>query len=97
MTPGVYAHFTTTEGHFTARLFGAEVPATVASFVGLAEGTMEWTDPRSGRRVKTPYYDGTILHRVIDDFYELTSSRARRLGERSRRRPLTHTITVLPS
>src|SRR3989442_14584326 len=64
----VYAHFTTSEGNFTARLFDAEVPNTVANFTGLAEGTKEWTDPRTGRKVKTPYYDGTIFHRVIDQF-----------------------------
>ncbi len=68
MTPGVYAHFKTSEGEFTARLFEADAPATVANFVGLAEGTKEWTDPRDGRRVKTPYYDGTIFHRVIAGF-----------------------------
>jgi peptidyl-prolyl cis-trans isomerase A (cyclophilin A) len=62
------AHFTTSEGNFTARLFDGEVPNTVANFAGLAEGTKEWTDPRTGRKVKTPYYDGTIFHRVIDQF-----------------------------
>ena len=62
------AHFTTSEGNFTARLFDSEVPNTVANFTGLAEGTKEWTDPRTGRKVKTPYYDGTIFHRVIDQF-----------------------------
>jgi peptidyl-prolyl cis-trans isomerase A (cyclophilin A) len=62
------AHFTTTEGNFTARLFDAEVPNTVANFTGLADGSKEWTDPRTGRKVKTPYYDGTIFHRVIDQF-----------------------------
>src|SRR5216683_4732467 len=62
------AHFTTSEGNFTARLFDGEVPNTVANFTGLAEGTKEWTDPRTGRKVKTPYYDGTIFHRVIDQF-----------------------------
>jgi peptidyl-prolyl cis-trans isomerase A (cyclophilin A) len=64
----LYARFTTSEGNFLARLFEAEAPATVANFVGLAEGTREWTDPRMGRKVKTPYYDGTIFHRVIDGF-----------------------------
>lgn len=68
MTPGIYAHFTTTEGQFTARLFATDVPATVANFTGLAEGTKEWTDPRNGKRVKAPYYDGTVFHRVIDGF-----------------------------
>jgi peptidyl-prolyl cis-trans isomerase A (cyclophilin A) len=62
------AHFTTSEGRFTARLFDAEVPKTVANFAGLAEGTLEWTDPRTGRKVKEPYYNGTIFHRVIADF-----------------------------
>jgi peptidyl-prolyl cis-trans isomerase A (cyclophilin A) len=62
------AHFTTTEGNFTARLFDAEVPKTVANFAGLADGTLEWTDPRSGKKVKQPYYNGTIFHRVIADF-----------------------------
>jgi peptidyl-prolyl cis-trans isomerase A (cyclophilin A) len=62
------AHFTTSEGNFTARLFDSEVPNTVANFTGLAEGTKEWTDPRTGRKVKTPYYDGTVFHRVIDQF-----------------------------
>src|SRR5207249_4292959 len=64
----VYAHFTTSEGVFTAQLFDAETPNTVANFVGLAEGSKEWTDPRSGKRVKQPYYNGTIFHRVIADF-----------------------------
>jgi peptidyl-prolyl cis-trans isomerase A (cyclophilin A) len=64
----LYAHFTTSEGSFTARLFDSETPNTVANFSGLADGSKEWTDPRSGRKVKQPYYDGTIFHRVIDGF-----------------------------
>ena len=62
------AHFTTSEGNFTARLFDAEAPNTVANFTGLAEGSKQWTDPRSGRTVTQPYYNGTIFHRVIDGF-----------------------------
>ena len=62
------AHFTTSEGNFTARLFEAEVPKTVANFAGLAEGSIEWTDPRTGKKAKVPYYNGTIFHRVIADF-----------------------------
>ena len=62
------AHFTTSEGNFTIRLFDQEVPSTVANFVGLAEGTKEWTDPKSGQKVKRPFYDGLIFHRVIRDF-----------------------------
>jgi peptidyl-prolyl cis-trans isomerase A (cyclophilin A) len=64
----LYAHFTTSEGTFTIQLFDQEVPKTVANFVGLAEGTKEWTDPRTGRKSTGPYYNGTIFHRVIDGF-----------------------------
>jgi peptidyl-prolyl cis-trans isomerase A (cyclophilin A) len=64
----LYAHFTTSEGSFKARLFEEEAPNTVANFVGLAEGTKEWTDPRTSRRVKQPYYHGTVFHRVIKGF-----------------------------
>ena len=64
----LYAHFTTSEGNFTARLFDAETPNTVANFTGLADGSKEWTDPRSGQRVKQPYFNGTVFHRVIADF-----------------------------
>jgi peptidyl-prolyl cis-trans isomerase A (cyclophilin A) len=43
-------------------------PKTVENFVALATGSKEWTDPRNGSRSSDPYYDGTIFHRVIDDF-----------------------------
>src|SRR3954469_19415932 len=64
----LYAHFTTSEGNFTVRLFDDETPKTVANFTGLAEGSKEWTDPRTSKKVKQPYFDGTIFHRVIDGF-----------------------------
>ena len=64
-----FARFETTEGAFTVRFFDEEAPQTVANFVGLAEGTKEWTDPATGeRRSGTPFYDGLIFHRVIDGF-----------------------------
>ena len=64
----VFADFNTTEGNFTVRLYDEEAPKTVENFVGLAEGTKEWTDPRTRRKVKEPYYNGVIFHRVIDGF-----------------------------
>jgi peptidyl-prolyl cis-trans isomerase A (cyclophilin A) len=66
--PGTYAHFDTSEGRFTVRLFADEAPRTVENFVGLAEGTREWTDPASGKKQKTPLYNGVVFHRVIDGF-----------------------------
>src|SRR5436190_11683418 len=62
------ARFTTSEGAFTVQLFDAEAPNTVANFVGLADGSKEWTDPRSGQKVKRPFYNGVIFHRVIPGF-----------------------------
>ena len=50
------------------RLFDAETPNTVANFTGLADGSKEWTDPRSDRKVKQPYFNGTVFHRVIEGF-----------------------------
>ena len=68
MDTGTYARVETTEGTFTIRLFEKEAPNTVANFVGLAEGTQEWTDPKTGQKVKRPFYDGLVFHRVIDGF-----------------------------
>ena len=62
------AHFTTSEGNFTIQLFDQEAPKTVANFVGLAEGTKEWTDPRTGKKGAGGYYNGTVFHRVIAGF-----------------------------
>ena len=66
--PGVYAQFVTSEGNFTVRLYDQEAPKTVENFIGLAQGTKEWMDPRTNQKVKTPYYDGVIFHRVIKGF-----------------------------
>ena len=68
MLPGVYAQFVTSEGNFTIRLFDQEAPKTVENFIGLAEGTKEWTHPRTNEKAKKPYYDGVIFHRVIKAF-----------------------------
>jgi peptidyl-prolyl cis-trans isomerase A (cyclophilin A) len=65
----VHAEFATTEGSFTVRLFDQEAPETVANFVGLAEGTKEWTHPGTQKKMTdTPFYDGIVFHRVIDGF-----------------------------
>ncbi|HEX7463896.1 MAG TPA: peptidylprolyl isomerase [Actinomycetota bacterium] len=62
------ATFETTAGSFTVKLMPEHAPKTVANFVALATGSREWTDPRDGRSKKEPLYDGTVFHRVIDDF-----------------------------
>ncbi len=63
------AHFDTTMGKFTAELYADKTPKTVANFVGLAEGSREWTHPGTKDKKKgVPYYDGIVFHRVIEGF-----------------------------
>jgi peptidyl-prolyl cis-trans isomerase A (cyclophilin A) len=62
------ATFETNRGTFKAKLFNDKAPKTVENFVGLAKGTKEWTDPKTGKKVKKPFYDGLTFHRVIPDF-----------------------------
>jgi peptidyl-prolyl cis-trans isomerase A (cyclophilin A) len=68
LKPGTYAVFETSHGKITCRLFPEQAPVTVENFAGLARGTKEFTDPKSGQKVKRPFYDGLIFHRVIPDF-----------------------------
>lgn len=62
------AVFDTTKGVFKAKLFAEQAPITVENFVGLADGTKEWTEPSTGKKVKKPFYNGLIFHRVIPNF-----------------------------
>ncbi len=66
--PGLYAVMETTEGTMTLRLFEKEAPKTVENFVGLAEGTKPWGDPKTRAKVTRPFFDGLIFHRVIPGF-----------------------------
>ncbi len=68
LRPGLYAVFETTLGDITCQLFPEQAPKTVANFVGLAGGTMEFVDPQTRQRSQRPYYDGLVFHRVIPDF-----------------------------
>ena len=65
---GTYAIFETNQGNIVVRLLEKEAPKTVANFTGLAEGTKEFTDARTGQKAKRPYYDGLGFHRVIPNF-----------------------------
>ena len=67
-TAGTYAIFETSQGNIVARLLEKEAPKTVANFVGLAEGTKEFTNEKTGQKEKRPFYDGLIFHRVIPQF-----------------------------
>ena len=62
---GVFAEFVTSKDTIIVKLFYDKVPVTVANFVGLAEGSHPMlVDSLKGK----PYYDGTVFHRVIDNF-----------------------------
>ena len=63
-----YATLHTNKGDIRIQLFPDHAPKTVRNFVGLADGSQEWSDPRSGEKKNTPLYDGVVFHRVIPGF-----------------------------
>lgn len=67
LKPGTYAHFETSLGTFTAQLESKLAPKTVENFIGLAQGTKEWKDAKTGQMIMgKPFYDGLIFHRVVN-------------------------------
>jgi len=65
LKPGLYAVFNTSEGAITALLYEKYTPATVANFVGLAQGSKPWLDATTGKMVRRPLYENITFHRVI--------------------------------
>jgi peptidyl-prolyl cis-trans isomerase A (cyclophilin A) len=63
-----FALLNTSMGTIEVKLFPNHAPKTVENFVGLAEGTKEWTDPGTRKTEAKKLYDGTIFHRVISGF-----------------------------
>ena len=68
MGESIFATLHTSAGPIRVELFPHHAPKTVANFVGLAEGTQQYTDPRTGVPGSGPYYNGVIFHRVIPNF-----------------------------
>ena len=64
----MFAVMETSMGTLKVKLFTDKAPKTVESFVGLAEGTIEWTNPKTKTKAKAPLYNGTVFHRVIKNF-----------------------------
>ncbi len=58
----------TNKGTIVCELYDQDSPTTVANFVGLATGTKDWKDPKTGQMKKSKYYDGLMFHRVIPGF-----------------------------
>jgi peptidyl-prolyl cis-trans isomerase B (cyclophilin B) len=63
-----FVHFETDKGEIVAELYDKDAPGTVENFAGLASGTKEFTDPKTGQKTKRPYYDGLTFHRVVPNF-----------------------------
>jgi peptidyl-prolyl cis-trans isomerase A (cyclophilin A) len=65
----LYARIHTTLGSIVLVLHDDKAPKTVANFVGLAKGTIDWKDPVTGASGKgKPAYEGVKFHRVIPGF-----------------------------
>src|SRR5579863_3640096 len=59
----------TSMGRITCQFFEKQAPKTVANFIALAQGTKDWVDPQTQKKIHNkPLYDGTIFHRVIPEF-----------------------------
>src|ERR1700679_49640 len=66
---GPTAVINTTMGRLTCKLYDKQAPITVANFIGLADGTKDWTDPKTLQKMHhQPFYNGTTFHRVIPNF-----------------------------
>ena len=63
------ATINTNHGAIKINLFGNHAPKTVENFEGLAIGSIEWRDPRTGEvQTGKPLYNGVIFHRIIQQF-----------------------------
>jgi len=58
---GLYAELQTNKGTIVLQLEYEKTPMTVSNFVGLAEGAIE----NKALPMGTPYFDGTVFHRVV--------------------------------
>ena len=68
MAEQTFATLHTNVGAIRVELFPNHAPKTVRNFIELAEGTRQYTDPRTGQPGSGPYYNGVIFHRVISGF-----------------------------
>ncbi len=71
--PGLYADFEIVQGadsmgRIVIKFYENEMPITVHNFVDLARGMKLFTDPKTGKRVKRPLFNGLVFHRVIPEF-----------------------------
>lgn len=58
----------TNRGDIVVDLFPNHAPKTVANFVGLADGSKDYSQPNASGGDSGPFYDGSVFHRVIEGF-----------------------------
>ena len=68
MAEQLYATLRTNHGDIEVQLLPNHAPVTVKNFVELAQGSREWTHPKTGAKSTSKLYDGTVFHRVISGF-----------------------------
>ena len=68
MAEQLIATLKTNKGDIAIELFPNHAPKTVDNFVGLAEGTKDWKDPKTGKPSNERFYDGLGFHRIIANF-----------------------------
>lgn len=68
MASDLRAVLRTSLGDITIKLDKISAPNTVNHFVALARGDKEFIDVKTSKRVKRPFYNGLIFHRVVKGF-----------------------------
>ena len=63
---GLFAELHTAKGVITVQLDFKRAPLTVMNFVGLAEGSVAWVDPKTNAQRKDPLYKNLTFHLVRD-------------------------------
>lgn len=68
MASDLRAVLRTSMGDITIKLDKVKAPMTVSHFIALARGDKEFVDVKTSKRVKRPFYNGLIFHRVVKGF-----------------------------
>ncbi|WP_024792938.1 peptidylprolyl isomerase [Tomitella biformata] len=58
----------TNRGDIKIALFGNHAPETVANFIGLADGSKDYSTKNASGSESGPFYDGAVFHRIIANF-----------------------------